>query len=266
MGLQESTARTRDIGATLRGVREAAGLSGAALAHRMGWSASMVSRIETGRKYASPAEVATDLGFCRVGSGPLRERLLRLATDEPTSTRWLEPLETGPSDAVSTVLLHERLAAQITVYDPVAVPGPLRARQRALTHTRIRAFIPESALRIPHGDTAARQAQQRQLVLLDRHSLHIMPGTPPPVPAFELMTFPEFAALVVVQTPTAILFSEHSADVQAYQDIVAQLDSVALPDDQSRDLIRRLVDEESGDLYHHHHPADLVATATEMER
>lgn len=54
-----STARRRELGAELRRLREQSGYNGIDVATRLSWTASMLSRAETGKRPASPLEVAS---------------------------------------------------------------------------------------------------------------------------------------------------------------------------------------------------------------
>ena len=74
--------RRRRLGAELRRLREAAGLTGDQVVERVGWaSTSKISRIENGRSRPDLADVLALLDLYRV-TGRRREQLLAIARDE----------------------------------------------------------------------------------------------------------------------------------------------------------------------------------------
>src|SRR4051794_15417332 len=76
--LRDSSARTRELGAALRRVREEARYTGNELARRLGWSPSKVSRIETGDRNTSEVDTALYAAYCGATAEELG-RLLELA-------------------------------------------------------------------------------------------------------------------------------------------------------------------------------------------
>lgn len=76
------TARSRELGARLRAVREAAGYpSSNRLAKHLGWSQATVSRLETGMRSPTALNVAAVLEFCKV-TGPECAEIMELTECE----------------------------------------------------------------------------------------------------------------------------------------------------------------------------------------
>src|SRR5437660_12933991 len=76
--LRDSTARTRELGAELRRIREEGRFTGAELARKLGWGQSKVSRMETGDRNTTEVEVAVYAAFCGAKGDELK-RLIDLA-------------------------------------------------------------------------------------------------------------------------------------------------------------------------------------------
>jgi len=85
MGVRHTSAAYRELGGMLRRVREKSGLSGDALARMLGWSPSVVSRMEIGRRPSTTTDVIQYLVMCgarreevqpiEIGRASCRERV-----------------------------------------------------------------------------------------------------------------------------------------------------------------------------------------------
>lgn len=131
-----------EYGAALRALREAVQprLSGTALAARLGWPQSKVSRIETGRQLPTTSDVTA---WCQaVDADPTtRDRLLADLADVAEQYASLrQQLRHGLPAKQQAWAELERTSARIRVFEPVIVPGLLQtpdyARHRLGEATR----------------------------------------------------------------------------------------------------------------------------------
>ncbi|WP_329792617.1 helix-turn-helix transcriptional regulator [Lentzea sp. DG1S-22] len=149
-----STAYSRDLGDELRKVRETStGLTGAALAVRLGWDPSKVSTLENG-KYR-PSEI------------DLVQYLSMLGKDidffEDFKRRYRNAFEeyiVQVPDNLRTLAMAESTATTITSYDANAVPGLVQTPEYADGLYRLTGFVPEE--RIP---TVVQFRMDRQAIL-----------------------------------------------------------------------------------------------------
>ena len=81
------TIRRRRLGAALRRLREASGISLEAVADELGWSTSKVSRIELAKIAVTPADVRALLGVLDVLSDEV-EALVSLASEDRQLGWW----------------------------------------------------------------------------------------------------------------------------------------------------------------------------------
>lgn len=120
------TVRRRRLGAELRRLREAAGLTGDQVVERVGWaSSSKVSRIENGRSRANPVDVLALLDLYRV-TGRRRDQLLAIARDAGNTRGWLRayPVMTKRQRGYAEL---EAGCSEIREYGQLVVPGLLQA-------------------------------------------------------------------------------------------------------------------------------------------
>jgi transcriptional regulator with XRE-family HTH domain len=118
--------RRRRLGAELRRLREAAGLTGDQVVERIGWaSSSKVSRIENGRSSPDPADVADLLEVYGV-TGRRREQLVAIARDASNTRGWLRayPVMTKRQRGYAEL---EAGCSEIREYGQLVVPGLLQA-------------------------------------------------------------------------------------------------------------------------------------------
>ncbi|GAA2705052.1 helix-turn-helix domain-containing protein [Actinoplanes palleronii] len=134
------------IGAALRFARLRAGLTGADLANRAGMSQAKVSRLETGKSPADPADVRT-LAQAMGLPADEAEALESLATQTyERMTDWrAEPR--GLPQRQDEVGQLERQSAEIRVFNPSVIPGLLQTSSyaRAVITTLASMLAPESA-------------------------------------------------------------------------------------------------------------------------
>jgi transcriptional regulator with XRE-family HTH domain len=124
------------LGLVLKGLREGAGLTTYALAERLRWSQSKVTRIENGRVLATADDAEA---WAQVTGAPdvTREELSQLAYAAWTETRtWRASHRRGLAARQVEMSEMERTATHILHFQPSAIPGLLQAEgyaRRVLT-------------------------------------------------------------------------------------------------------------------------------------
>ncbi|MGH3984283.1 MAG: helix-turn-helix domain-containing protein [Pseudonocardiaceae bacterium] len=129
----KGTARQRRLGVLLRRLRKAAGLSGPALAGRLGVSQSHLSRVELGESVATAELVGH---WTRETGASQSDR--EVATDlaeavEAEVVTWREAVTSGLVKLQRDVLDAEAATTTRTAYVPVLIPGLLQTAEYA-TH------------------------------------------------------------------------------------------------------------------------------------
>ncbi|MFY1675362.1 Scr1 family TA system antitoxin-like transcriptional regulator [Plantactinospora sp. WMMB334] len=115
----------------LRGLRQAKRLSVRGVATQLGWQASKLSRMETGRQGIRIEDVASLLVIYGV-TGDERKRLLAMA-ERSAEPGWWEVLG-GLSAESRTLIPLEAEATAIVNFEPLLVPGLLQTSE--YTHVR----------------------------------------------------------------------------------------------------------------------------------
>ena len=157
MPRRKTTVRTRGLGAELRDLRAATGLSTRAVAQQLGWSASTLNRMETGQRAISAEDVSALLVVYGV-TGPDRDRLLDAARDSD-HPGWWETAPTGLPEQLPALIGFESQATRIIDVSLVLIPGLLQTPEYA------RAVM--DAAGVPRVDAETRVATRlgRQVVL-----------------------------------------------------------------------------------------------------
>jgi transcriptional regulator with XRE-family HTH domain len=277
--LRESTARTRELGAELRRVREAARYTGTELARKLGWSPSKVSRMETGDRTTTDVEVAAFGAFCGA-VGNERHRLLFLA-QKGDDNHWLHVRGESIADELRSVIALETTAQIIIYYEPIVIPGLVQTEDyaRALFHeagmvraedieSRVRVrmerqrrmrrrrnvevtfFVHENALRMPVGSDRIMHEQMLHLLLacaappyvvrVMRASAGARTGAGGP---FIWTAHKHHNPVICVEHLTTSLFLEERDEVLAYRHRIDRLREVALDEGQSREFLASLASE-----------------------
>jgi transcriptional regulator with XRE-family HTH domain len=193
MTTRTPTGRRRRLGAELRRLREAAGLTIDRVAEELECSPSKVSRIETGQVSATPRDVRDMLGLYRVDDARL-EAMVQVAR-EARQRGWWQKFVDVP-DGVPAYVGLETAATSIDVYMALLVPAllqtpdyaraviaavrpdlprseidrrvELRLRRQDLLDQerppRIRVLLDDTVLRRPVGGPAVMAAQRRRLL------------------------------------------------------------------------------------------------------
>jgi transcriptional regulator with XRE-family HTH domain len=193
MTTRTPTGRRRRLGAELRRLREAAGLTIERVAEELECSPSKVSRIETGQVSATPRDVRDMLGLYRVDDDRL-EAMVQVAR-EARQRGWWQKFVDVP-DGVPAYVGLETAATSIDVYMALLVPAllqtpdyaraviaavrpdlppseidrrvELRLRRQDLLDQerppRVRVLLDDTVLRRPVGGPAVMAAQRRRLL------------------------------------------------------------------------------------------------------
>ena len=259
----------------LRQLRTDRGLTVEDVTERLLFSATKLSRLETGRSGASPRDMRDLCDLYQVTDPAERERLMTLAREGKQRAWWQDyalPYE--------TYVGLEAEATSISNYDSDVVPGqfqtegyaraifraaepPLdttaidqrveaRLKRQALLAEdgpRFRGIIDEGALHRPVGGRAVMRAQLERIIEIaarPRVTFQIIPldvGAHPGMDGnFSLLEF-EGATIndvVYVEGPVGNLYLEGPANLEKYRQMFARLASIALSPDDSAALVARI--------------------------
>jgi transcriptional regulator with XRE-family HTH domain len=164
------SARGRQLAAELRRLREAATLTGDDVATRLKWSASKVSRIETGRSAVSAGDLRMLLDLYEV-TGSVRDRLTELGRTA-AQRGWWDAFGDILGSGYSTFLALEDDAESERFYAQMIVPGILQTERYAEEIMR------EGLFTAPPGEIVrrvqARMTRQRLLTKNDPLELSVI--------------------------------------------------------------------------------------------
>jgi transcriptional regulator with XRE-family HTH domain len=276
MTTRTPTGRRRRLGAELRRLREAAGLTIDRVAEELECSPSKVSRIETGQVSATPRDVRDMLGLYRVDDDRL-EAMVQVAR-EARQRGWWQKFVDVP-DGVPAYVGLETAATSMDIYMALLVPAllqtpdyaraviaavrpdlpsreldrrvELRLRRQDLLGQerppRMRVLLDDTVLARPVGGPAVMAAQRRRLLAdADRPAVTIQvleagagahAGMDGP---FTIFGFPAPAERDVVALDSAAdaLYLEASEDVARYRRVFELLLPVARSPEDSAAIIR----------------------------
>ena len=269
------------LGAHLRRLREAQGVTREDAGWEIRASESKISRMELGRVSFKERDVADLLTLYGVDDVEERERLLTLARQANTPGWWHRYGDVLPSWFQSYLGL-EAAASLIRTYEVQFVPGLLQTRDYArsvvlLGHGRARAeeidrrvelrmrrqrilhrpepvqlwaVVDEAVLRRPIGAPAVMQAQLEALVEATQRPnvrLQIVPfragAHSAAGGAFSILRFPdqELPDIVYVEQLASALYFDKRDDVELYVDAMERLCVEADPPDRTSDTLRRIL-------------------------
>ncbi|MFJ8569321.1 helix-turn-helix domain-containing protein [Streptomyces sp. NPDC093514] len=270
------TVRRRRLGAELRRLRLARGLTSAQVAEHLLISQPKVSHLENGRRAISPRDVRDLCGLYDVTDQQVVDSLMELATESNRQGWWVACGEVPHGLYIGL----ETAAASVRSYDPLVIPGllqspayaaaviaetiPLAAEEQmavrlgvrlgrqARAHHPARPFrlwvvLDESALRRVVGN---REIMREQLVHLNRlgeqphitvqvlpHSAGAHPGI---CGQFSILDLQDTATgTVYLERFTSDLYLEKRSDVLHYRTMFDDLRSRALSPEHSRTFITR---------------------------
>lgn len=274
-----STVRHRRLTAELRRLREATGLTRDEVAVRLEWSASKVTRIETGRWVRlNPRDIRDLLDLYGVTDQRERDAYVQLAREARQRGWWTQYDDVFTGSYVGL----EAAASSIDTFEPQYVPGLLQTddyiravlqanplnqpeeldrrvearitRQALLTRDNPPEFwvvIDEAALRRPIGGEGV---MHHQLTLLTEVSsrqnvtLQVLPtavGAHPGMDgAFVILTFPDpkDRPVVYLETATDGLYLEEPEMIRRYTLMLNHLRARALGPEDSLRLITEVAE------------------------
>lgn len=167
MTLRAARARMRLVGSCLRGYREEADLTVDDAAGILGCDRSRVSRVETGQRAISPAELRQLLD--KYGAGPAVRDTLAAMAPPPGGMRgwWTDYKDVLPGPYLELVSA-EAAACSAVVYAPLQVPELLQTPAYARAAAAGDASLPEVLER-----AAITAAEQRQRITLGQRRLPV---------------------------------------------------------------------------------------------
>jgi hypothetical protein len=269
------------IGAYLRAVREAAGVSREDAGWEIRASESKISRMELGRVVLKERDVEDLLTLYGVADNDERTRLLSMVRDANSGTLRYRHYDLF-TDRYQMSWGLESAAVQIRTYEPLVVPSLLQtvdyaravirgdhpgataddverwvdlriARQRMLfaeEPVKLWAIVSEAAIRRPIGDRDVMRAQIDALieaVALPNVTLQLIPaysavGTG--TGGFTVLRFPdaETPDVVYVEQLTSAFYLDREEDVDRYHRLLEVLTVVAEPRDEATRFLRKLAD------------------------
>lgn len=184
MGQQaHRTARRRRLGAALRQLREAAGVTAVDAAEAIHGGSSKISRIETGCHCVTRLELDALMTLYRVREGRTREWLIALASEDRSRSWWRQPGE-PLSASFKEMLALESSAATICTFQAQVVPGLLQTRAYATTLINGSDPLPQDAvefyvdLRMERQSIFRRENPPSYLCILMEGVLHQHVGGP----------------------------------------------------------------------------------------
>jgi hypothetical protein len=265
------------LGAHLRRMREAAGISRSDAGWEIRSSESKVSRMELGRVGFKERDVSDLLTLYGLDDGEERERLLALAREANNPGWWHRYGDVLPSWFHSYLGL-EAAAAMIRTYELQFVPGLLQTedyvravvqlgrglipaeevdrrvalrvnRQSILEKAnpvRLWAVVDESALRRPIGGVKAMVQQLEHLMemaQLPNVTLQVMPfktgGHAATGGAYSILRFPEqdLPDIVYIEHLTSALYLDKLEDLDQYTATMEALCVAAPPPNKTHDIL-----------------------------
>ena len=270
MASASPTVRRRELGARLRTLRTDAGMTVDDAAARMEVSPAKISRIETGARGVSVADVRYLCDLYQVSTDE-RERLLDLTRESKRRSWWQQY---GLPDSVQTYTGLEDAAVSIHQYETSLVPALLQtedyaralttgtapdasaeqveqlvrarltrqARLRAGERLELWAVVDEVALQRPVGSAAIMREQLASLIERSRSpnvTVQVLPleaGAHPGMDsAFTLLYLEEVNDVVYVEGLIGNFFLQNSGDLLRYRRAFDQLRAIALSPRDSRD-------------------------------
>ncbi len=270
------TVRRRELGALLRALRTRKGWTAEQVADRLEFSASKVSRLETGQRGASARDIRDMCELYGV-DGQERQHLMDLAS-EGKQRAWWQPLGLP----YSTYVGLEAEAASISDYGLGIMPGLLQTpdyarsvvraavpkwvpdvveqrvegrmtRQQLLfsaSAPRFQAVVDESVLHRVVGSPAVMRAQLERLLELSdlpNVTLRVIPYDAGALPAgnnkFIILRFalPAISDVVFIEGLTGDLYLEEPHDVEVYNTTFRTLIQLAASPEATREIIATMI-------------------------
>jgi transcriptional regulator with XRE-family HTH domain len=277
-----STPIGREFGFELRLRRERSGLRAAELARKLNWAGSTLSRVEAGLYPITETQATRYLTLCGVQEEELFAILDIRAVEQWNPGYWMRPHGMGKlANSLRSLVFQETKAIRSTSYETDVIPGLLQIREYAaallfgegfpagyfedLLQARLDRqdllglrdapefifFLHEQALRLPVGDADVMYNQLLHVVLSMARSNVTIRVVPISAGAqsvcrgsFRLLEYTkEHRPLVHIEGLAGAMFLEDTKFITAYRDVLPKLDSIALSEGQSTDLLVSLASE-----------------------
>jgi transcriptional regulator with XRE-family HTH domain len=276
MASASPTVRRRELGARLRALRTAAGMTVDDAAGRMEVSPAKISRLETGARGVSVADVRFLCDLYQVSTQE-RDRLLNLARESRRRSWWQEY---GLPDSAQTFTGLEDAAVSMSVYETSFVPALLQTedyasaltqgaaldtpadqveqyvRARITRQERLRAgalefwaVVDEAALLRPIGGPQVAAAQLEHVIERSREpriTVQILPleaGAHPGMDsAFTILHLEEVTDVVYVEGLIGQFFLQSPNGLARYRRAFNELRAIALSPQESRRRIQSAAD------------------------
>ncbi|MDX3572190.1 helix-turn-helix transcriptional regulator [Streptomyces sp. ID05-47C] len=273
------TARQARLGAELRKLREAAGVPNRHAAAQLGVSPTQISHIESGRFGLSEERLRRMAEFYDCDDTALVDALVEMSLPR-FGNWWDEYRNVMPPQALDLAEL-EHDASYVRAFEVVHIPGVLqteehvraasvffepslseeirearvsfrmRRQQVTASGTPYDVIIHEAALRMRVGGSKVARAQLEHLLLASEReavTLRVIPFT---AEGFAGAGLPmQYVGGAVPQLDTVQFDTTHGAEfidaparLSRYRALFESIDSAALPQDASLDLIRRIAQE-----------------------
>jgi transcriptional regulator with XRE-family HTH domain len=268
----ESTVRVEVLGAELRRLREAVGLTLLEVSELVGISQSHLSKMELGKRTQQLEDVAS---LCTIykAFGQERRDLLELARQSAELGFWQKRKQSFIS-RVNTLRLLESRATALFDFETMLIPGYLqtvpymravirgglidkeeeidrrvvariqRQSQVRRTNTELTAIVCESALRAQIGGTEVMREQLNYVVEAAARPnvrFRVVPTSAGAHPGFEgpfvRLRFADRPGVVFVPCGGSSLFLEEPEDIEHYKVVTAELLTVALNEEESVTLV-----------------------------
>jgi len=271
------------LGAQLRRLRDAAGVTRDDAGYHIRASGSKISRMELGRVSFKERDVTDLLEFYGSDDPAEREKLVQL-TREANATPWYQKFQDVVPDWFHVFVGLEEAAQLIRVYEVQFVPGLLQTeeyaraiikqgapgtepeevdrrvalrlgRQKLLTREnppRYWVVIDEAALRRPMGGRDVHVGQIERLIDLvgePNITIQIMPfrygGHAADGGAFTIMRFPEtdLPDVVYMEYLTGAHYIDKPEEVERYAAVMERLSVAATSPDRTRELLSGMLKE-----------------------
>ena len=270
------TLRRRELGFLLRQLRTERGLSVDDVTKRLLFSATKLSRLETGRARASPRDIRDLCVLYEVTDPAERERLMSLAREGKQRAWWQEfalpyatyvgleaearSLSDYNTDVVTGLLQVDGYArAILEVADPpldsaaIEQRAEARIKRQALLEQDagpvLHCILDEGALHRPVGGPAVMRDQLARIVevaALPKVTFQLIPLTVGAHPAldstFVIVQFdePMINDVVYVEGVVGNIYMENDTDLVRYKRIFSRLSSIALSQADSIALVTRI--------------------------
>lgn len=127
--VEESTAKSRELGTALRHARQASNLAQVDICRSLGWGAPKVSRMESGQREGALLDIVAYLAKARTSPAEF-DRLKKLA-ESPANGYDLQRHPENMPDLLPTFDFLHASAKTMTFYEPRRIPSLLQTEQYA---------------------------------------------------------------------------------------------------------------------------------------